>query len=93
MEQVSTYDPIEGFQPRGQAWDPYRADVPELLAKSNHFAIVPIYYGSNHCFLLTLDAAEAGKSLAVYKPARGESILCTISLVERCTGARWAAGL
>jgi hypothetical protein len=72
MEQVSTYDPIEGFQPRGQAWDPYRADVPELLAKSNHFAIVPIYYGSNHCFLLTLDAAEAGKSLAVYKPARGE---------------------
>jgi hypothetical protein len=72
MEQASTDDPIPGFQPRGQAWDPYRADVPELLAQSSQIAIVPIYYGSNHCFLLTLDAGEPGRSLAVYKPARGE---------------------
>lgn len=60
------------FQPRGQAWSPEREDVVSLLERSEHRYLAPIYYGSNHCFLVTLDGGIAGQSLAVYKPARGE---------------------
>jgi hypothetical protein len=61
-----------GFQARGRAWDPCRPDVVQLLETADHVAIQPIYYGSNHTFLVTADGGEAGKSFAVYKPARGE---------------------
>lgn len=64
--------PGDGFQARGQAWSPFRADIVQLLEESPHRQLQPIYYGSNHCFLVTLDGGEAGQSLAVYKPARGE---------------------
>jgi hypothetical protein len=60
------------YQPRGQAWDPERADILELLRFADQIQVYPIYQGSNHTFLTVLDAGEAGRSLAVYKPARGE---------------------
>jgi hypothetical protein len=65
-------DPPEGFQSRGQAWDPLREDAAALLEQAEHVRLQPIYYGSNHCFLVTVDGGEAGHSYAVYKPARGE---------------------
>lgn len=62
----------DGFQPGGRAWNPRRSDIAELLRDSIHATIQPIYYGSNHTFLVTLDGGEAGRSFGVYKPARGE---------------------
>lgn len=61
-----------GYQPGGQAWSPDRPDILELLATSDRAQMYPIYQGSNHTFLAMLDAGERGRSLAVYKPARGE---------------------
>lgn len=61
-----------GYQTQGQAWDPARPDIIDRLKASAQVEIEPIYYGSNHTFLVTLEDAEAGRSLAVYKPARGE---------------------
>jgi hypothetical protein len=72
MELPSPSSPIEEFQAKGRAWNPDRPDVPRLLESARHEHVAPIYYGSNHCFLVTLEAGEAGKSLAVYKPAQGE---------------------
>lgn len=69
---ASSEQPADGFQARGQAWNPFRADAEELMESAFHRQMQPIYYGSNHCFLVTLDAGESGCSLAVYKPARGE---------------------
>jgi hypothetical protein len=46
--------------------------VPTLLERADHVRLQPIYYGSNHCFLVTVDGGDAGCSFAVYKPARGE---------------------
>jgi hypothetical protein len=65
-------DRPDGFQARGQAWDPLREDIVSLLEQAEHTRLQPIYYGSNHCFMATLDGGEAGSSYAVYKPARGE---------------------
>jgi hypothetical protein len=62
----------EGFQPQGKAWNPRRQDIAQLLESATPTDIQPIYYGSNHTFLVTLDGGVAGKSLGVYKPARGE---------------------
>jgi hypothetical protein len=62
----------DGYQAGGQAWDPGRPDILALLARASHLRSYPIYYGSNHTFLVTLGDEEAGESLAVYKPARGE---------------------
>jgi hypothetical protein len=62
----------DGFQDGGNAWDPSRPDLLDLLRRSRHAAIRPIYYGSNHTFLVTLDGGEVGESYAVYKPSRGE---------------------
>jgi hypothetical protein len=64
--------PLEELQAGGHAWHPDRPDLLHLLRTARHDSIQPIYYGSNHTFLVTLDAGEAGKSYAVYKPARGE---------------------
>jgi hypothetical protein len=61
-----------GFQAQGRAWDPYRPDITDLLETAVQTDIQPIYYGSNHTFLVTVDGGEAGKSFAIYKPARGE---------------------
>lgn len=72
MELASNPVPDDGYQSRGRAWDPGRTDIIELLQEARHSHVAPIYYGSNHCFLVTLDAGAAGRSLAVYKPARGE---------------------
>src|ERR687886_2807749 len=72
MELASRSLPKDGYQSKGQAWDPNRPDVVELLQRASHSQVAPIYYGSNHCFLVTLDAGLLGRSLAVYKPARGE---------------------
>lgn len=62
----------EAYQAGGLAWNPFRPDAERLLRRAGHARTQPIYYGSNHCFLVTLDAGSAGSSLAVYKPARGE---------------------
>lgn len=72
MEPLSDNSPADGYQAKGQAWDPCRPDILDLLERSPHHKMQPIYYGSNHCFLVTLDGGESGESLAVYKPARGE---------------------
>jgi len=72
MQSSSKRSPDDGYQAQGQAWDPCRLDIVELLERAAHRQMQPIYYGSNHCFLVTLDGGESGESLAVYKPARGE---------------------
>jgi hypothetical protein len=61
-----------GFQVGGRAWSPYRQDILNLLSTSRHGDTEPIYYGSNHTFLVTLESESDGASYAVYKPARGE---------------------
>jgi hypothetical protein len=66
-----TDEPYE-FQDGGRAWHPCRPDVITLLSGSRHASCSPIYYGSNHTFLVTLRSDADGESLAVYKPARGE---------------------
>jgi hypothetical protein len=72
MEGPMASGTSNGFQAQGQAWDPSRPDIVDLLSAADHVEIEPIYYGSNHTFLVTLECDEAGRSLAVYKPARGE---------------------
>lgn len=62
----------DGFQEGGRAWSPSRPDILQILSSARHADVQPIYYGSNHTFLVTLDAGESGQSYAVYKPARGE---------------------
>ncbi|MGH2442820.1 MAG: SCO1664 family protein [Chloroflexota bacterium] len=68
MESISS----DLYQPGGRAWQPNRPDIIHLLSSATHASIQPIYWGSNHTFLVTLDAGDQGQSLAVYKPARGE---------------------
>lgn len=60
------------YQERGLAWNPLRPDAERLLEEAEVTRLKALYYGSNHCFLATLEAGPAGRSLAVYKPARGE---------------------
>jgi hypothetical protein len=72
MELASTQPTPDGYQSQGRAWDPFRPDILPLLRDAVQFAIEPIYYGSNRTFLVELDGGEAGRSFAVYKPARGE---------------------
>lgn len=60
------------YQERGLAWHPLRTDVERLLEQSDVANLKTLYYGSNHCFLATLDGGAFGRSLAVYKPGRGE---------------------
>ncbi len=64
-------EPVD-FQDGGRAWHPCRPDIVPLLSRSEHDTCIPIYYGSNHTFLVTLRSEADGESLAVYKPARGE---------------------
>jgi len=54
------------------AWDPCSPTTVRLLETAEHERVVPIYYGSNLSFLVTLDAGAYGTASAVYKPARGE---------------------
>lgn len=72
MDSALPFPNHDGFQSGGRSWDPLRSDLPELLATARQTDIQPIYYGSNHTFLVTLDGGDAGTSYAVYKPARGE---------------------
>lgn len=72
MDGPLTADTGGDFQDRGQAWNPFRPDIVDLLRQADAVEIEPIYYGSNHTFLVTIECAGAGHSLAVYKPARGE---------------------
>lgn len=67
-----TDNPAPRFQSRRHAWHPDREDVFALLAEAEHAAIRPLYYGSNECFLLTLEHETEGRSRAIYKPAAGE---------------------
>lgn len=60
------------YQPGRKAWSADRPDIVALLDSARHAVVEPIYYGSNHTFLVTLEDGAAGASLAVYKPARGE---------------------
>jgi hypothetical protein len=60
------------FQQLGLAWSPFRSDIQALLRCSRHAEISTIWYGSNGCFLVKLFDQNAGESLAIYKPARGE---------------------
>ena len=61
-----------GYQPGGSSWAPDRDDIDLLLARAKHLDNRTIYYGSNACYLVVLEHPDAGRSLAVYKPARGE---------------------
>lgn len=72
MEPFVNHERTSGYQSRGLAWDPFRSDIVQLLQRAEHERVQPIYYGSNHSFLITLEAGEAGRSLSVYKPKRGE---------------------
>lgn len=72
MDSLLPRSNFDGFQSGGRAWDPRRQDIVSLLLSAEQREIQPIYYGSNHTFLVTLDGGDAGCSLAVYKPARGE---------------------
>jgi hypothetical protein len=65
-------DDMPRFQEDGIAWNPLRPDAELLLQRGKCIDLQPIYYGSNHCFLASIDSGEEGRSLAVYKPARGE---------------------
>lgn len=58
-----------------QAWPPERPDVLKLLASADIASIEMLPRGSNYTFLAHLETAEAGQSLAVYKPRRGEAPL------------------
>jgi hypothetical protein len=60
------------YQAGGHAWNPCRPDIVSLLTDADHRECRPIYYGSNHTFLVTMQSDRDGESLAVYKPARGE---------------------
>jgi hypothetical protein len=60
------------FQSGGTAWHPDRADIDSVLAQARQIDMRSIYYGSNACYLIVLEHPLAGRSLAVYKPARGE---------------------
>lgn len=72
MDSLDFGQSPDDYQTQGQAWNPCRPDILPLLTRSRVVSLEPIYYGSNHCFLATLDGGDAGTSLAVYKPARGE---------------------
>src|SRR5947209_3687589 len=72
MDSALSRSNMDGFQSGGRAWDPLRPDLTELLKSAKQADVQPIYYGSNHTFLVTLDGGEAGISYAVYKPSRGE---------------------
>src|SRR5436309_2667106 len=63
---------VPGYQSKGSSWSPDREDIERILAQSRHVEMRSIYYGSNACYLVVLEHPEAGRSLAVYKPARGE---------------------
>ncbi|HZU12862.1 MAG TPA: hypothetical protein VFB58_08485 [Chloroflexota bacterium] len=65
-------DHDDAYQAHGRAWSPARADVDGLLRAARHVESYPIYYGSNHTFLVTVCSPAGDLSLAVYKPARGE---------------------
>lgn len=62
----------DGYQPGSRAWDPLRSDIADLLRTADHLESYPIYYGSNHTFLVTVGTPDGASSLAVYKPALGE---------------------
>lgn len=64
--------PDEPYQSGGTSWSPYRPDICDLLRSSRQPEIRSIYYGSNACYLVKLLHHQAGESLAIYKPARGE---------------------
>lgn len=66
----SPRDPL--YQGGGSSWAPDRVDIEVVLAQSTHRDLRSIYYGSNACYLVLLEHPDAGRSLAVYKPARGE---------------------
>lgn len=70
-EPIDMTDPPD-YQERGLAWHPRRPDVERLLEQAEVAQLKTLYYGSNHCFMTTLDGGMFGRSLAVYKPARGE---------------------
>lgn len=72
MDRNAWTESLEKYQEGGHAWHPCRPDVVALLLDSSHRQCKPIYYGSNHTFLVTLHSDGEGESLAVYKPARGE---------------------
>ena len=72
QQRTAPQELMAAFQPEGMAWAPDRPDVLELLARSRHLDTRSIVYGSNACFLIVLEDVSAGRSLAVYKPARGE---------------------
>ena len=72
MNSAESLPPPDAFQVGASAWHPLRPDLVELLRRATHTAIRPIYYGSNHTFLVTVEAGDAGESYAVYKPSRGE---------------------
>ncbi|GAC1328917.1 MAG: SCO1664 family protein [Chloroflexota bacterium] len=72
MESPSLEPSANDFQSQGHAWSPARPDIIRLLESARYRHLEPIYYGSNHCFLATLEVDGAGTSLAVYKPGRGE---------------------
>lgn len=96
MEPATSPLNSSGFQHGGRAWDPFRPDILDLLRDSTHAEIRPIYYGSNHTFLVTLDGGPAGSSYAIYKPARGEHPLYDFadgSLYRREIGTYLVAAL
>jgi hypothetical protein len=72
MDSNAWIDEPLHYQEGGHAWHPCRPDIVALLSESEHQRCRPIYYGSNHTFLVTLRSEGDGESLAVYKPARGE---------------------
>lgn len=72
MDSARSLPHRPGFQSGGRAWDPLRPGLIEIMRTARHGSIQPIYYGSNHTFLVTLVSENAGSSYAVYKPARGE---------------------
>ncbi|MBI4496792.1 MAG: SCO1664 family protein [Chloroflexi bacterium] len=64
-----------GRAPGPRAWDPNCPDVLRWLEQAEIVATRPIPRGSNATFLVRLACPEAGESLAVYKPRRGEAPL------------------